>query len=57
MLRSYPIRTHTNLRAAAIKALAATVKEQTSQIQNVSAELEVRKPAPQTVADSQQRLL
>jgi hypothetical protein len=55
MLRSYPVRTPTNFRASAegIKAFAATVKEQALQIQNVSAELEVRKPVPQTVADSQ----
>jgi uncharacterized coiled-coil protein SlyX len=30
-------------------ALAATVKEQASQIQNVSAQLEASKPAPQVV--------
>jgi hypothetical protein len=35
-----------------IKALAATVKEQASQIQKVSAELELRKPAPQTVLNN-----
>jgi sigma54-dependent transcription regulator len=29
-----------------IEALAATVKEQASQIQNVSAQLEANKPAP-----------
>jgi Chaperone of endosialidase len=34
-------------------ALAAMVKEQGSQIQKVSAQLEVSKPAPQTVANNQ----
>ena len=34
-------------------ALAATVKEQASQIQKVSAQLEASKPAPQLVADGQ----
>jgi len=33
-----------------IRALAATVKEQASQIQKVSAQLEVSKSAPQTIA-------
>jgi trimeric autotransporter adhesin len=33
-------------------ALAATVKEQASQIQRVSAQLEVSKPAPQTVLNN-----
>ena len=32
-----------------IEALAATVKEQASQIQKVSAQLEANKPAPQVV--------
>jgi precorrin-4 methylase len=32
-----------------IEALAATVKEQASQIQKVSAQLEANKPAPQAV--------
>jgi Chaperone of endosialidase len=32
-----------------IQALAATVKEQTSQIQKVSVQVELSKPAPQTV--------
>ena len=36
-----------------IKALVATVKEQASQIQKVSAQLEVNKPAPQTVLNNQ----
>ena len=36
----------------AIKALAAMVKEQASQIQKVSAQLEVSKPAPQTVLNN-----
>ena len=36
-----------------IKALVATVKEQSSQIQKVSAQLEVRKPSPQTVLNNQ----
>src|SRR5438034_109681 len=33
-----------------IRALAATVKEQASQLQKVSAQLEVSKSAPQTIA-------
>ncbi len=36
-----------------IQALAATVKEQTAQVQKVSAQLEVSKPAPQTVLNCQ----
>jgi hypothetical protein len=36
-----------------LTALAATVKEQAAQIQKVSAQLEVSKPAPQTVLNSQ----
>jgi hypothetical protein len=36
-----------------IASLAATVKEQASLIQRVSAQLEVSKPAPQTVLNSQ----
>jgi len=36
-----------------IKALIATVKEQGSEIQKVNAQLEVRKPAPQTVLNNQ----
>jgi hypothetical protein len=32
-----------------VAALTATVKEQASQIQKVSAQLETSKPAPQTV--------
>jgi endosialidase-like protein len=35
-----------------IKTLAATVKEQASQIQKVSAQLEMAKPAPQTVLNN-----
>jgi len=35
-----------------IKALAATVKQQASQIQKVSAELELGKASPQTVANN-----
>ena len=35
-----------------IAALVATVKEQASQIQKVSAQIEVTKPAPQTVVDN-----
>jgi hypothetical protein len=35
-----------------IKTLAATVKEQASQIQKVSAQLEMSKPAPQTVLNN-----
>jgi hypothetical protein len=34
-------------------ALAATVKEQASQIQKVSAQLEASKPAPQVVKNNQ----
>jgi hypothetical protein len=36
-----------------IAALTTTVKEQASQIQKVSAELQVRKSAPQVVANNQ----
>jgi hypothetical protein len=36
-----------------VAALIATVKEQASQIQNVSAQLELRESAPQTVANNQ----
>jgi len=36
-----------------VDALIATVKEQEGQIQKVSAELEVSKPAPQTVLNNQ----
>src|SRR5439155_19324781 len=36
-----------------IAALTATVKEQTAQIQKVSAQLELNKPAPQTVLNGQ----
>jgi hypothetical protein len=36
-----------------IKTLAATVKKQASQIQKVSAQLELSKAAPQTAADNQ----
>ncbi|TMP97070.1 MAG: hypothetical protein E6L07_03545 [Verrucomicrobia bacterium] len=36
-----------------IKALAASLKQQASQIQKVSAALEVIKPAPQTVLNNQ----
>ena len=36
-----------------MEVLAATVKEQAAQIQKVSAQLEVSKPAPQTVLNSQ----
>jgi len=36
-----------------MRTLAATVKEQASQIQKVSAELELRKPEPQTVLNNQ----
>jgi hypothetical protein len=35
-----------------IEALAATVKEQASQIQKVSAQLQLSKPAPQTVKNT-----
>jgi hypothetical protein len=35
-----------------IKALTASVKQQASQIQKVSEQLEVSKPAPQMVADN-----
>jgi len=36
-----------------IKALAATVKEQAAQIQKVSAQVELSKPAPRTVLNNQ----
>jgi hypothetical protein len=36
-----------------MEALAATLKAQASQIQKVSARLELRKSAPQTVANNQ----
>ena len=36
-----------------IKALAATLKEQASEIQKVSAQLELQKAAPQTVLNNQ----
>jgi hypothetical protein len=36
-----------------IQALTSTVKEQTAQIQKVSAQLELNKPAPQTVVNNQ----
>jgi hypothetical protein len=36
-----------------VAALAATVKEQAAQIQKVSAQLELNKPAPQTVLNNQ----
>jgi uncharacterized coiled-coil protein SlyX len=36
-----------------VKALAATLREQASQIQKVSAQLELNKPAPQTVLNNQ----
>jgi hypothetical protein len=36
-----------------IQALTSTVKEQAAQIQKVSAQLELNKPAPQTVANNQ----
>jgi len=36
-----------------IKALTASLKEQAAQIQKVSAEIEVNKPAPQTVLNNQ----
>ena len=36
-----------------IKALTASLKEQASQIQKVSAQLEVSKPAPRVVANNQ----
>jgi len=36
-----------------IEALATSLKEQTSQIQKVSAELELRRPAPQTALNNQ----
>ena len=36
-----------------IKALAATVKEQAAQIQKVSAQVELSKPAPRTVLNIQ----
>jgi len=35
-----------------IQALAATVKEQASQIQKVSVQVELSKPAPQTVLNN-----
>jgi hypothetical protein len=35
------------------KALVATVKEQAAQIQKVSAQFELSKPAPQTVLNNQ----
>jgi hypothetical protein len=35
-----------------MEVLAATLKEQASQIQKVSAQLEVSKPGPQTVANN-----
>ena len=37
----------------AIKSLTAALKEQAAQIQKVRAELQVRKPAPQVVANNQ----
>jgi hypothetical protein len=37
---------------ATVAGLVATVKEQASQIQKVSAQLELNKPAPQTVVNS-----
>jgi hypothetical protein len=36
-----------------IKVLTASMKEQASQIQKVSAELELRRPAPQTALNNQ----
>jgi hypothetical protein len=36
-----------------MKVLTASLKEQASQIQKVSAQLEVSKPAPQTVLSNQ----
>jgi hypothetical protein len=36
-----------------VATLAATVREQAAQIQKVSAQLEVSKPAPQTVLNNQ----
>jgi len=36
-----------------VTALAATVKEQASQIQKVSAQIEVTKPAPQMAGNNQ----
>ena len=36
-----------------VAALTATVKEQASQIQKVTAQLELNKPGPQTVVDTQ----
>ena len=36
-----------------MEVLTATLKEQASQIQKVSAQLELNKPAPQVVADNQ----
>jgi hypothetical protein len=38
---------------AAVASLVATVKEQAAQIQKVSAQLEVNKPAPQIVLNNQ----
>jgi hypothetical protein len=38
---------------ATVTNLVATVKEQASQIQKVSAQLEVSKPAPRTVLSNQ----
>jgi hypothetical protein len=35
-----------------IAALTATVKEQSAQIHKVSAQLELNKPAPQTIVDN-----
>jgi hypothetical protein len=35
-----------------VASLAATVKEQAAQIQKVSAQLEVSKPAPRTVVEN-----
>ncbi len=36
-----------------IRALTASLKEQTSQIQKISAQVEVKKPAPRTVLNDQ----
>jgi hypothetical protein len=36
-----------------MEAFAATLKEQASQIQKVSAQVEMSKPAPQTVLNNQ----
>ena len=38
---------------ATVASLAATVKEQAAEIQKVSAQLELNKPAPQTVKNNQ----